>query len=320
MYPGRSRETLRVPRFVSREAGDGWSDGANGTKVAPRPRGLARVVPLPALALVLVAACTHAAWNFMAKGAAASRHFVWLYSVVAVVLWLPALWILPLPAFSPMVGVALCGTAVLHLAYSLALQAAYRAADLSVVYPMVRGTGPLLSFIGAAVVLGERPSALSTAGALAVVAGVFLLAGGRVARSALGVGLGTGALVAAYTLWDGWAVKTLLVAPILVDLSGNALRVLALGPRALRERHTLAPELRTHWRAVLAVAVLGPLGYILVLNAMQLAPVGQVAPARELSMLLAAWLGARVLDEGQLGRRLAASAVIVVGVVALALG
>ena len=82
-------------------------------------------------------------------------------------------------------------------------------ADLSVVYPVVRGTGPLLAFVGAAVFLGERPSRLAAGGASLVVLGVFLLSGGRTNRSGILVGVATGALVASYTLWDGWAVKSL---------------------------------------------------------------------------------------------------------------
>lgn len=275
-------------------------------------------MPPLAVVLILVAACTHATWNLLAKRAAASHHFVWLYSVAAVALWLPVALAFEPPALDVRVVVALLGTGLLHVAYSLALQRAYGVADLSVVYPVVRGTGPLLSFVGAAVLLGETPSALGAAGAALVVAGVFLLAGGRLAGRGALYGIGTGALVASYTVWDGWAVKTLLVAPVLVDYAGNVLRVLVLAPRTWRARETLAGEVRRYWKPALGVAVLGPLGYVLVLTAMKLAPVSHVAPARELSMLAAAWLGARVLDEGQAGRRIAASAVIVAGVVCLA--
>ncbi len=275
-------------------------------------------MPLFALALVLVAACTHAIWNLYAKRAAASRHFVWAYSAMATVLWAPGLAIVALPTASWVVLAALLGTGVLHVAYSLALQRAYALADLSVVYPVVRGTGPLLAFIGAAAFLGERPSLLAAGGAALVVLGVFLLSGGRTNRSGLLAGVATGALVAAYTLCDGWAVKSLLLAPLLVDWAGNAFRVAALAPRTWRERDTLRAELAQYRWEMLAVAVLGPLGYILVLSAMQLAPIGHVAPARELSMLVAAWLGGRVLGEGHTGRRLGASVLIVAGVVALA--
>jgi drug/metabolite transporter (DMT)-like permease len=116
---------------------------------------------LTALCLVLLAAVTHASWNLSAKHAAESRHFVFLYSagsvliygpIVAVVLWLQR------PEFDARHWLALAATSVLHLAYSICLQSGYRRSDLSVVYPVARGTGPLLSFAGASVFLAETPT------------------------------------------------------------------------------------------------------------------------------------------------------------------
>jgi drug/metabolite transporter (DMT)-like permease len=283
-------------------------------------------MPLTAVALVLVAAFTHATWNLFAKRAAASRHFVWLYSVGAVILWTPiaaAIACSAGPAFGLPVWGAFAVTGALHMAYSLGLQRAYAVGDLSVVYPVVRGTGPLLSFLGAIALLGERPSAMAALGAAMVIVGVFLIAGGarRIAPGpGLRWGVATGALVAAYTLFDGWAVRELMVLPVLVDYSGNCFRCLFLAPRALRDRQAVLPELRRYGREVLAVAVLGPLGYILVLYALQLAPVSRVAPARELSMLVGALLGARLLSEGHVARRLCAAALIAAGVATLAAG
>jgi drug/metabolite transporter (DMT)-like permease len=289
-----------------------------------------------AFALVIVAAAIHATWNLLAKQAAGARHFVWGYSVVAVGVWTPlVLALVPWPAADPRLPVALVGTAVLHTAYSLLLQRGYQLADLSVVYPVVRGTGPLFAFVGSVAVLGERPSALAMAGAVLVVAGVFTVAGGPAlwrrgagrhspggGRLGPGVAIGvcTGLLVAAYTVWDGWAVRTLALAPLLVDWVGNLLRLVLLSPRAWAGRAELPGELRRFGRQCVGVGILGPLGYVLVLYAMTLAPVSHVAPARELSMAFGAWLGARVLAEGDPGRRLMGTGLIVVGVVGLAVG
>lgn len=275
-------------------------------------------MPPVALALVLVAAVTHATWNLLAKRAARVRHFVFLYSCMAVALWSPVLLFVDAPEPGARVIVALVGTAAIHLAYSLMLQYAYSVADLSLVYPVIRGTGPLLAFLGATLFLGERPTPLSLLGAAFVVAGVFLLTGGRTNLRGAGVGVATGSLVAGYTVWDAWAVKTVGVPPLLVDFAGNLLRVITLAPRALRDRATLRHDLRAAWFPALSVAVLGPLGYVLVLTAITLAPVSHVAPARELSMLVAAWFGGRVLHEGDTRRRLIASALLVAGVVSLA--
>ncbi|MGI9024707.1 MAG: EamA family transporter [Burkholderiaceae bacterium] len=290
-----------------------------------------------ALLLVVIAAFTHASWNLLAKRAAHCRHFNWYYSTGAALLFLP-LAAFALIDFAPRLSVTavlvLLSTCVLHALYSESLQRGYRAADLSVVYPIARGTGPLISFVGAIFVLGEHPSLVATAGALLVVAGVLVLAGGRrlwrelrtphEARGTVVAGLYwgglTGLLIAAYTLNDGYAVKVLLIPPLLVDYVGNLFRSLVLAPRALRDRAAVALEYPRFWREALGVSILGPAGYILVLYAMTMAPVSHVAPAREMSMMIGAWFGARLLGEGHVMQRVLGAGLIVAGVGALALG
>jgi drug/metabolite transporter (DMT)-like permease len=284
-------------------------------------------MPLPALCAVLLAALCHAVWNLEAKRAAESRHFVWLYSAASLVLWAPAVaW--ALVQHNAPLGIrallALGGTAVLHLLYSLALQAGYRAADLSIVYPVARGSGPLLSFIGAALLLGERPGPLALAGLALILVGIVLIANlhravRRTAVPGLMWGALTGACIAAYTLNDGWAVKVLAVSPFLIDFSGNAFRVLALSRNALADHASVAEEWKRYRRPVLTVALLGPLGYLLVLFAMRSAPISHVAPARELATLVGTWFGARLLGEQAAAQRLAGALCIVAGVISLAL-
>jgi uncharacterized membrane protein len=282
---------------------------------------------LLALCLVLLAAVTHACWNLSAKHAADSRHFVWLFSAGSVLIYGPVvlavLWV-ERPQFEARHWLSLAGTSVLHLLYSLSLQRGYRVSDLSVVYPIARGTGPLLSFIGAALLLGESPTTQSMIGLVLIVGGILLVAGlvGHHERApGRGVfhGLLTGAFIAAYTLNDGWAVKVLLISPFVIDFAGNLFRMLVLAPRAWRDRVGLAREAREYRRPVIIVSVLGPLGYILVLFAMRLAPVSHVAPARELSTLVGAWFGSRLLQESSGPWRVAGAALIVAGVVRLAL-
>jgi len=129
----------------------------------------------------------------------------------------------------------------------------------------------------------------------------------------------TGALIAGYTLVDGYAVKVLLISPLLVDWAGNVLRVpFALIP-VLRDPGGFVPAFKRQWKGVLVLAALSPLAYILVLYALRLAPLSHVAPAREVSMLVAALLGGRLLKEGEKHWRLAGAACIAAGVVALTL-
>jgi drug/metabolite transporter (DMT)-like permease len=275
----------------------------------------------------LLAALTHASWNISAKVAAESRHFVWLFSAGSVLVYGPvvvAVLIVERPVFEIHHWLALAATSVLHLLYSLSLQTGYRHSDLSVVYPIARGTGPLLSFIGAGLLLGEAPTALSIAGMLLIVGGILLVAGivghhRRAPRVGVFYGLLTGALIAAYTLNDGWAVKVLLISPFLIDFTGNLFRMVVLAPRAWRDRAAVAREAKTYRKPVIVVSVLGPLGYILVLYAMRLAPVSHVAPARELSTLVGAWFGSRLLREDSGPWRIVGAALIVAGVISLAL-
>jgi len=280
-----------------------------------------------ALALVLLAAVTHASWNISAKFAADSRHFVWLFSAGSVLVYGPivlAVLFVERPVFELRHWLTLAATSVLHLLYSISLQTGYRHSDLSVVYPIARGTGPLLSFIGAAMLLGEAPTTQSIAGMLLIVAGILLVAGlvGHHERApAVGVfyGLTTGVLIAAYTLNDGWAVKVLLISPFVIDFTGNLFRMLVLAPRAWRDRAAVAREARVYRKPVIIVSVLGPLGYILVLFAMRLAPISHVAPARELSTLVGAWFGSRLLRESSGPWRIVGAVLIVAGVISLAL-
>ena len=283
---------------------------------------------MPALALiaVLLAAVTHSTWNLYAKKAAGSRHFVWLYSVGSIVLYLPIIaWIMVYerPHLGTIEYLALTATAVLHTGYSVALQAGYRTSDLSLVYPIARGSGPLLSFMGATILLGERPTVLAGLGLVLIVAGILLVAGltrepHRAPKAGIFFGLLTGLFIAGYTVNDGWSVKSLALSPFIIDFSGNLIRVLVLTPLALRDLPGVAREARVYAKPAAVVGVLGPLGYILVLFAMRIAPISHVAPARELSTLVGTYFGSRLLREKAVPARLAGAVCIVVGVVSLA--
>jgi drug/metabolite transporter (DMT)-like permease len=278
-----------------------------------------------ALIAVLLAATAHATWNLAAKRAAASRHFVWMYSVGSALLYLPVIiWIFTQerPHLETAHYLSLLATSVLHLGYSLSLQAGYRASDLSLVYPIARGFGPLISYVAAVVLLGEKATVLSAVGLGLIVLGILLVAGltrepHRAPRDGILFGLLTGLFIASYTVNDGYAVKVLAISPFIVDSTGNFLRVLVLTPRAWRDRGTVANEIRLYAGPAAIVSVLGPMGYILVLFAMRVAPVSHVAPARELATLAGAYMGSRLLRERTTPERLLGALFIVVGVVSL---
>jgi drug/metabolite transporter (DMT)-like permease len=284
-------------------------------------------MPLLAVALVLLAALTHATWNLSAKRAAGAKHFVWMYSALTLILYLPIIvWVVwtTRPQFETVHWLALTATAILHIGYSLILQAGYRASDLSLVYPLARGSGPLLSFFLAVFILGETMTWISVAGVLLVVCGIVLVSGifnksHKAPRAGILYGLGTGLFIASYTINDGWAVKTLLISPFIIDYAGNLTRMLVLSPVAWFDRKRVLVEMREYAKPVVIVSVFGPLGYILVLFAMQLAPISHVAPARELATLIGTWLGARMLKEKAAPSRLIGAACIVAGVISLAM-
>jgi drug/metabolite transporter (DMT)-like permease len=276
----------------------------------------------------------HALWNVAAKKAGGNHHFALISVLITCVLWAPvALWfgLHEWLRWGVREWAVLLVSAVVHVLYFTVLLTGYRKADLSVVYPVARGSGPLLAAAAAVLLLGERLSALGTAGVIAVCTGVFLVAGGpalwrqshdaaRRQRTLAGLRWGalTGALIASYTVIDGYAVKVLLIGPVLVDYVGNLLRVPILLPAALRDLPGLRRAWRGQWRYALVVATLGPLAYVLVLYAVTMAPLSHVAPAREVSMLFAAMLGGRLLGESDRGLRFVGAACMAAGVVALA--
>ena len=293
-------------------------------------------MPASALALVLTAALLHALWNLAAKKWGGGPHFVFACSVGVVVLWLPAvLWIGldALPTWSPLAWGFVVASAAVHLLYFNCLIAGYKASDLTVVYPVARGSGPLLSATAAVLLLGEHLGAIGVLGLMGVVGGILLITMGprllgrgvdpevtAAIRRRKGVywGLATGALIAGYTVLDGYAVKVLAVSPLLLDYCGNVLRVPMQLPVVLRHRHSLHAELRRTWKGVLVVAAISPLAYVLVLLTVRDAPLSRVAPAREVSMLFAALLGGQLLGEKEKGWRMAGAALIGAGVIALA--
>ena len=127
-------------------------------------------------------------------------------------------------------------------------------------------------------------------------------------------------MIAAYTLVDKIAVAAWLIPPLVQDWATNLGRVVLMTPLALKARAELAPTWRRAKKEIIGVALLCPLSYILVLTAMVFTPVSYVAPAREVSILIGALMGAHLLREGDVGRRLFAASAMVAGIVCLALG
>lgn len=288
-----------------------------------------------ALVLVLLGALCHALWNVAVKKAAGGPVFVWLFGLVSLLaiapLALAAWWIDP-QIFSPLMWFAAISSGLVHVVYSLVLQRGYRVGSFAVVYPVARGTGPVLTVLAAVLLLGERPSAWGWLGVACVVAGVWLtgfagrLSGGQFAeqdksQNSAGVlwGVLTGLFICTYTVIDGWAIKVLGMQPILFYAVGLLVRTIALAPLALRQPGTMREEWARQRSAIVLVGILSPAAYLLVLWALQTAPLSYVAPIREVSMLVGVFLGAKLLKEAVKPSQWVAAALMLLGVAVLAL-
>lgn len=283
--------------------------------------------------MVVLAGFIHACWNIAAKKAGGDVRFVAFTSVVLMLFWAPVgLWVgwRQVPLWGGLEWALVLASALLHVGYFIVLLRGYRQADLTVVYPLARGSGPLLSSMMAIFFLGEQISSLGLIGILGVVGGVFLIAGGpglwraaqdpqQQARVRTGIFYGgvTGLFIASYTVVDGYAIKVALMSPILVDYFGNLLRLVILTPSLLRDRPAVWALWLQQRRYALIVGIFSPVSYVLMLYALQVAPLSHVAPAREVSMLFAALLGGHLLGEKDRGPRIAGAVLIAAGVMAL---
>jgi drug/metabolite transporter (DMT)-like permease len=271
-------------------------------------------VPPEALALALGAAVLHAGWNVLLRGSEDVE------ARTAVVLGLSLLVFAPVAAATWSVSWAaapyIAVSAACEAIYYALLVAAYRRRDLSVVYPVARGSAPVLVLLGTAVVLGRHVSAASAVGVCLVAVGVLLVRGVRQGAGGLAVALAIGGSIAAYTLIDKEGVRHADAIPYLW---------LVLLPVALFALTTAAsrrglPALRAQVGPAAVVTAVATFGaYALVLAALRLAPAPDVAAVRETSVVLVAAMAAVFLHERVGIKRLAGAVVVAGGVALLAL-
>lgn len=267
-------------------------------------------MPPEALALALAAACLHAGWNVLLRGSddVAARTVAVL--AVSVVLFAPAAtatWSVHAAAI-PYIAASAGAEGV----YFLLLVAAYRRRELSVVYPVARGSAPAIVLAGTALVLGRAVSSAQVAGVLLVAAGVVLVRGLGRGAEGIGVGLSIGVAIATYTLIDKEGLRHAAPIPYLeLVLLPLALLAVAWKPRALRTQAS--------WSTLGAAA--GSFGaYVLFLFALRLTAAPGVAAVRETSVVIAALLAAAFLRERVTLQRLGGAAVVAAGVAILAAG
>ncbi|MDU2065341.1 MAG: EamA family transporter [Sporomusaceae bacterium] len=278
---------------------------------------------------MLIAAFAHATWNYLAKKACGGTAFIWLFAALSTLLYFPfALWIIVTQ--SPVIGWYqlgfMLGSAILHSLYYILLDKGYRIGDLSLIYPLARGTGPMISTIAAIVLLGEQPSAIALMGTLCIGLGIIVITGNPLhiaeptARKSVIFAVLCGTMIAGYTLSDKLAVTTLLIPPLLLDWATNLGRIFLLTPYAIKNWNKVKDQWKSHKVEAISVAILCPLAYILVLTAMVFSPVSYIAPAREISILIGTALGAKLLSEENIRIRIIGAIAMLLGLGALSLG
>ena len=268
---------------------------------------------------VLLAALLHASWNAMIKGGGDVLHDTAGIVVGAMLIGLPFLFVVPVPPAAAWPFIV--ASVLVHLAYYWLMISAYRAGDLSLVYPLMRGVAPLITAAAGIAVLGEMPAPVAWLGMLLVSGGVFLLGyralGHAPSRAAVVFALANAAVIALYTLIDGRGAR----------VSGNAwsyivwLFVLDGIPFSLwmlaTRRESFIAHLRRRHRRALIGGGLSAAAYAISVWAMTKAPVALVASLRETSVLFATLIGARLLQERLSARRWSGVIAVVLGVLAL---
>jgi drug/metabolite transporter (DMT)-like permease len=272
---------------------------------------------------VLFAALCHAGWNALIKVGLDPLSSTTLICIGSALVGLVMLPFVGNPAWA--VWPWLLASTIIHLVYFAALIEAYRAGDLGQVYPIARGSAPLMTAMATTFFVGERLSVIAWAGILVLVAGVFLLSakGGRdlakIDRKAVGFALLTAASICAYSVVDGIGAR----------LSGNSfgyvlwlfvLTAVVVVPYAVyRDGGHIMRPMQNYWRRGLAGGAFQIVSYGIVLWAMTLAPIAIVATLRETSVLFGAVIAVVVLKEPLRAMRIVAAVLIVCGLVLIRL-
>ena len=274
-------------------------------------------LPLSATVMVLVAAVAHATWNAIAHNVSDKLAAMTLLSLGAAVFAVPLAIVSPLPARASWPW--LIASVVVHIAYYLLLMTAYRLGDFSQMYPIARGSAPLIVTLLAAVFVHEVPPPLELAGVVVISIGLgsLVLVGGRPGGNewpALAAALATGLTIAAYTVIDGSGVRRAestggYIAWLMI-FNGLSIVLYAVSRRGAgfvgRLRGSLVPGVIG---GMLSLAAYG-----LVLWAQTRGPLAPISALRETSIVVGAIIGAWIFKEGFGSRRLLATAIVFAGV------
>ena len=269
------------------------------------------------LLIVLLAALLHALWNALVKTSADRAVTLGLVATGHCVPALALMPFVPIPAAEAFPFII--ASTVIHWAYYYFLNVSYRFGDLSLIYPIARGTAPVMVALGAMIWADESLPFWAWIGILTVSAGIMILAAIRNAdRRGIGAALATSAIIAAYSVVDGIGIRvsgTPIGYVVWLFAAELFVAVFVIGTRYERARSISQRSLILG----LTGGVISGLAYGLALFAKTLAPIGIVSAVRETSVIFAALIGVYWLGEGPAQRRLVAASVVALGVIILAL-
>ncbi len=271
-------------------------------------------------AVVLFAALLHATWNAFVKVDSDRLLFMGLLSLGGAVGAIAAIPFLPAPA--PESWPYILASVILHQGYIVFLLLAYRYGDLSHVYPLARGSAPLIVAMLSLTLIGEQLSQSSTFAVLIMGAGIMSLSLTRGAQNlwnptAVLFALGTGLFIACYTLVDGVGAR-LAGSPHSYSAWLFGLEWIPITTYALwKRRNGLTGKVARVWRPAMAAGLMALAGYWMVIWAMSVAPIALVAALRETSIIFAVLFGVIILKERLSLARLAATFMTLTGTVLL---
>jgi drug/metabolite transporter (DMT)-like permease len=274
---------------------------------------------LLATVLALTAAVLHASWNLLVKQSADRRLALWGQFTIGGAISAVVLAIWSVSASPPDIawGWAIVSGAT-HVPYLMLLSRAYDRGDFSMSYPIVRGAGALAAAAGGVLLLNDSLSITSTIGIVIAVLGLFVLAKTG-SWHVVGAALAVASTIAVYSVVDGHGTRQ--SQPVAYALALNIAAAIFVSLYAsVHSRKQMIPTLKAHWKVMSLAGVFSTVAYMLVMIAYRHAPVGYVASLRESSVVIAAFAGWKMLDEGDHKRRIASAAIVLAGLVVLVIG
>lgn len=275
-----------------------------------------------ALLLVGLSGLIHSIWNLFTKKSRNKVVFLWFCQWAAIFIFLPFT-IKELQQFHhpiQYIGLAfLVLSVVLHGAYVVLLAKTYSIGDISQVYPIMRGTGPLLVPLVGVFLLGEHLSNVGWLGVASILLGICIIGYKResptlLASKTVGFAFGVGIMISGYTVVDKVVLQ--YIPPLTLNAATNIGNLIALSWAALASGD-IRKEWMINWKTIILGGIMAPGGYILFLEALRILPVAQIAPMREIGIVFGTFLGVFLLKEPYAKKRIAASVVILSGVILL---